>query len=155
MNNNISLTQTSLAKTSTQYASKGSFWWSINYLFVIAVTHFIPPFEEESDKNGNERCGQQNKTVVYFDTGLMWWHFCVCCETRIGDIYLWCTVYIFEVHSSKPDVFHLLTKELSATTKKQIQFAILKMLKDPMKRHLYHEKYGEQALLMAHEPVKK
>ena len=148
MNHNISLTQTSLAKTSTQNAAESSFWGSINYLFVIAVTHFIPAFEEVYDKNGNERCGQQNKTVVWFDNGLMWWHFCVCCETRIGDIHLWWTVYIFEDHSSKPDVFCLVTKELTAT-KETIQFTILKMLKKPMKRHLYYKKYGEQALLVA------
>ena len=42
MNHSMSLTQTSIANTSTQYAAERSFRGSISYLFVIVVTHFIP-----------------------------------------------------------------------------------------------------------------
>jgi hypothetical protein len=49
MNHSMSLTQTSVANTSTQCAAERSFQGSISYLLVIAVTHFIPAFEEERD----------------------------------------------------------------------------------------------------------
>jgi hypothetical protein len=49
MNHSMSLTQTSIAKTSTGYAAERSFRGSISYFFVITVTHFIPAFEEECD----------------------------------------------------------------------------------------------------------
>jgi hypothetical protein len=49
MNHSMSLTQTSVAKKSTQYAAKRSFRGSISYLFIIAVTCVISAFEEECD----------------------------------------------------------------------------------------------------------
>ena len=66
MNHNMSLSQTSVSKTTTQYAAERSFRGSISYLFVIAVTHFIPAFEEECDIR-KELKGMSNETRQLYD----------------------------------------------------------------------------------------
>ena len=66
MNHSMSLTQTSVAKTSTPYAADCSFGGSISYLFVIAFTHFIPAFEEECDIR-KELKGMSKETRQLYD----------------------------------------------------------------------------------------
>jgi len=113
MNHSMSLMQTSIAKTSTQYAAECSFQRSISYLFVIAVTHFIPAFEEECDIR-KELKGMSKETR----------QLCDLITDSHGGIPVYVirpelitstdnsTVFIFECHSSKPDVFCLFTKRV-------------------------------------------
>jgi hypothetical protein len=116
MNHSMSLTQTSIAKTSTRYAAECSFRGSISYLFVIAVTHFIHAFEEECDIR-KELKGVSKETRQLYD---------LITDSRGGiPVYVVgpelitstddSTVYIFEGHSPKTDVFRLVTKESCAT----------------------------------------
>ena len=110
MNHSMSLMQTSIAKTSTRYAAERSIRGSISYLFVIAVTHFIPAFEEECDIR-KELKGMSKETRQLYD---------LITDSRGGiPVYVVrpelitstddSTVYIFLGHSSKPDVFSLVT----------------------------------------------
>ncbi len=104
----MSLIQTSVAKINTQYAAEHSFQGSIRYLFVIAVTHFIPAFEEECDirmelKGVSKEMRELYDLIRDSHDGIPVYVVRPELVTSTDDS----TVYIFEGHSSEPDVFHV------------------------------------------------